>query len=186
MTYVLSRVTPPAKDPVSLREVRAQLRLDGDELDEQLDHLIWQAVDYYDGPHGYLGRAIISQTWKMTTDTFNGLRIPMPGVQSVSSVQYYDGDNALQTFASGYFVAVKGEEYTFLLDEGVSWPSIHNRPDAVQVTFVCGYGDNPSDVPATIRGDILRLITALEQNPEEDIQPPRFMLASERVARARF
>lgn len=67
------------------------------------------------------------------------LDIPFPPLQSVTSVVTYDrGNNASTYDASNYEVDLQsGRIY---LNEGSTWPSDLRAQDAVQVTYVAGYG----------------------------------------------
>ena len=75
------------------------------------------------------------------------LDIPFPPLQSVTSVVTYDrGNNALTFSASNYGVDLQsGRIY---LNEGETWPSDLRAQDAVEVTYVAGYGS--ASVPAPI------------------------------------
>jgi len=75
------------------------------------------------------------------------LDIPFPPLQSVTSVVTYDrGNNASTYDASNYQVDLQsGRIY---LNEGSVWPSDLRAQDAVQVTYVAGYGSG--SIPAPI------------------------------------
>ena len=75
------------------------------------------------------------------------LDIPFPTLQSVTSVVTYDrGNNASTYDASNYQVDLQsGRIY---LNEGSVWPSDLRAQDAVQVTYVAGYGSG--SIPAPI------------------------------------
>lgn len=154
-------ITPPAVLPVSLNDAKAHMQMetgaaDNGDFDVMLTSAIEAATQALDGYHGALGRALITQTWRVRlSEWLYPIRIPLRPVQSVV-VKYNDGSNVLQTLASN--------QYEFLTDylgpyiypvSGVSWPSPYVRGDAVQVDFVAGYGNNPADVPAPIRTAIL-------------------------------
>lgn len=75
------------------------------------------------------------------------LDIPFPPLQSVTSVVTYDrGNNASTYDASNYQLDLQsGRIY---LNEGSAWPSDLRAQDAVQVTYVAGYGSG--SIPAPI------------------------------------
>lgn len=75
------------------------------------------------------------------------LDIPFPPLQSVTSVVTYDrGNNASTYDASNYQIDLQsGRIY---LNEGSTWPSDLRAQDAVQVTYVAGYGSG--SIPAPI------------------------------------
>lgn len=75
------------------------------------------------------------------------LDLPFPPLQSVTSVVTYDRSNNASTFdASNYQVDLQsGRIY---LNEGSVWPSDLRAQDAVEVTYVAGYGSG--SIPAPI------------------------------------
>lgn len=153
------RVTAPATVPITLAEAKAHLRVDASDEDTLISSLIDAAVSHVDG-EGLLGRAMITQTWaEWVTASPGYVRLPMGPFQSLTSVEYYDSDNALQTatlsdfetWLDGDFVRVKPKE-------GSLWPTAFSRPDAIKITYVAGFGNEASDVPQGIRQALLMLI----------------------------
>ena len=61
----LKLITAPASTPVSLVEVKSYMRELTTDQDTLFTSLIAAATSYLDGPNGYLGRAIITQTWEL-------------------------------------------------------------------------------------------------------------------------
>lgn len=80
------------------------------------------------------------------------LDLPFPPLQSVTTVITYDrGNNAATFSASKYQVDLQsGRIY---LNEGETWPSDLRAQDAVQVTYVAGYGSGsvPDPILQAIR-----------------------------------
>lgn len=152
MRYVLAAA--PDAPVVTTAEARAQGIGASDDADDLVDALVAAAAGHLDGRAGILGRALVNQTWRLdvaSPDACGRIAIDMPNVGSVSSVKYLvDGDEAtwsttewrLGSVGNFYFVAPK---------TGYSWPSADDQEDAFRVTFVTGYGDAGSDVPAAIR-----------------------------------
>lgn len=157
---MLTLETAPAKLPVDMRDVKEQLRIDSDAEDAALDRLLRVATAYVDG-EGALGRALITQTWAQHVQrTVGDVKLQMLPFQSLTSVQYYDPDNVLQTATLSNFEVVGAANNKILRPkDGFTWPSTEDRPDAVKITYVAGYGDNPSDIPESIRHAILMLVT---------------------------
>lgn len=70
---------------------------------------------------------------------------------SVTSIRYYDTSDVQQTWsAADYMVDVLTEPARVVLAEGatVSSPPLATRPNAVEVTYQCGYGDLVAQLPA--------------------------------------
>lgn len=161
--YALERVTAPAAHFLEDARVWDHLRLSlsGSPAapDDEAQVAIYRdaAETHIDGAMGILGRAIITQTWRMKMDAFPAdptarIRIPLPPLQSVSSITYVDQNGSTQTLASsGYKVMAAGENPgSIALAYGQEWPSTREEPEAVTITFVCGFGDAASDVPAAV------------------------------------
>ena len=148
----------PTESPVSLLEAKAHLRVDGTEEDELIAALIDAAVSHLDGWSGILGHCLMEQTWRQDMHCLSScVRLPFPNVQSVT-VQYYDPDNVLQTVsAANYHLVNRVDGAALELAVTASWPNTYVRPDAVQITMVCGY----SSVPAAIKAAILLHVGAL-------------------------
>ena len=165
MTIAIAPVqtVAPTNTPVSLFVARAHLRVDGSEEDELIASLIDVAVSHLDGWSGILGRCLMTQTWRQDMGCFPPfLRLPFPNVQSVT-VQYYDASNALQTVsAANYFLVNRVDGAAVELASTASWPSHYLRPDAVQITMVCGY----TSVPPSIKAAILLHVAHLFVNRE--------------------
>lgn len=122
-----------------------------------------------DGEAGWLGRALLTQTWDLVLDWFPAcIEIPLPPLQSVSSIAYVDGDGATQTLSSSvYQVIDQGLWKPSLIVEAYqqSWPTTRDQPQAVTVTFVAGYGA-ASAVPAPIKSAIKLMVSHWYENRE--------------------
>lgn len=165
------RTVAPATYPVTLDELKAHLRIDHDDEDAQLSSYIAAATARLDGWSGVMGRCLVSQTWVWRIEEFPGrkwLELPFPGVQSLT-VAYYDPQNVLQTFASSNWQIVPGPVADMLmLEEFASWPSVADRPDAISITMVAGYGA-AADVPADVRQAVLMMAAGFYEF-REDVQ----------------
>jgi uncharacterized phiE125 gp8 family phage protein len=139
------------------------LRVDHDEDDAYISALIAAATDYLDGAFGVLGRALVTQTWQMGLADWpaaSAMVLPVPPVQAVTSVSYFDAGNAPQVLAAENYRLVASESRALIeLVDGVGWPESYSRSDAISVTFTAGYGDTADDVPEPIR-QAVRLLVA--------------------------
>lgn len=140
----LTLVTPPAATPVTLAEVKEHLRVSNTKSDSFLTALIAATTQHLDGRAGTLRRALVTQTWRVDAPDFpacRSLELPLPPLQSVTSVQYYDADGVLQTFDAANYRVIATDMFGHVeLVSGASWPVTQDRSDAVRVTFVAGYG----------------------------------------------
>lgn len=170
----LRLITPPAVEPVSLEEVKAHLRIADDDSDTLLPIYIAAARQWIDGNDGWLGRALVSQTWELTLDEFptSEIRLPLPPVQSVTSVKYDDGDGIEQAIDSAdYYLDTTGGVGWVVPLANVSWPATLAGVNTVRVRFVAGYA-TAADVPAPIRAAILLMVGHLFANREAVMSGP--------------
>lgn len=142
----------PAAEPVSVAEVRAWLDIGSEVADSTLTSLIAAARQDIDGAAGWLGRALVTQTWQLRMDRFpcGEIRLPLRPLQSVDSVVYADVDGVDQTISADDYAVETGEAALLLPAYGKSWPAARCFPGSVRVTYVAGYGA-AADVPEPIR-----------------------------------
>lgn len=161
----LTLVSGPAVAPVSLDEAKDHLRVEHFDDDTLIQRLVDTAIAYVDA-RGVLARAMISQTWAQTGYGWSGrVDLTLTPVQSLSAVKYFDTDNAEQTATLSDFRLIGGALNSYVEPVG-SWPQTFDRPDALKLEYVAGYGDAASDVPETIRNAILMLAGHWYENRE--------------------
>lgn len=162
----LKLITPPSTEPVTLTEVKSQLRIDSTTEDTYLGTLITAAREYCEM---FQNRAFVSQTWELTLDTWPcfPLKLPMPQLVSVTSIKYYDTANVETTWASSnYFVDVDSETGRVGLGYNISLPTTTLRPiNAVKIRYVAGYADAAA-VPLRTKQAILMLVGHMHENRE--------------------
>lgn len=164
---MLSQLSAPATEPLTLAEAKLHLRVDADLTDD--DTLISALiVSARQQAEHRTGRALVTQQWRLGLACFpdDSLELPKPKLQSVQSVTYLDGDGVRQTLA--------GTEYDVITDElvgrllpayGKAWPACRQHPGSVQVSYTCGYGA-ASDVPQSIKAWMLLAIGAWYEQRE--------------------
>ena len=147
----LELITAPAIEPVSLLEAKDHLRVEIDNDDAIITALITAARRYGEKIQA---RAYITQTWDWFVDEFPDLPfdVPLPPLQSITSIKFFDEDDVESTFSSGkYHVDTKGFLGRITLNSGESWPSTTLRPiNGVVIGLVAGYGAASTDVPEEI------------------------------------
>lgn len=159
----------PAVEPVFLQDIKMQTSLDALDVDRDdlLRGLISAAVDLLDGD-GELGRAMITQTWAQWVPQSPGVvRLAMGPFQSLTAIDYFDADGAIQSASTADFETRKaGDFVTVQPKSGAAWPRAATRLDAIRLTYVAGFGDAPSDVPQSIRHAIAMIVAHLFENRE--------------------
>lgn len=156
-------LTTPPTAAVTLIEAKDHLNVDHTDEDAKISFFIAAAVSELDGPTGYLGRCIATQTWTLSlTEWGDGLTIPLRPVASVS-VAYDDADAVAQVLdpASYRLVTNWGE------DARIEWigdlPALADGADyPVRIAAVCG----ESVAPADLRAAILLRVGDLYENRE--------------------
>jgi uncharacterized phiE125 gp8 family phage protein len=173
----LQLITAPTAEPISLVEARLHLRLDATGSpaahpdDSLVSSLITAVRQHLEGKDGWLGRALVTQTWELVLDEFpdNEIRIPLPALQSIVSIKYDDAAGAEQTVsASDYVIDVVSEPGWVLPVTGVSWPDTYDTVNAVRVRFTAGYG-NAASVPEAIKSAMKLIIGDLYENRQEAV-----------------
>lgn len=184
-------VTPPAVEPLTVDEARARSNLGSKVSDEVVQAFITAARQTIDGADGWLGRALITQSWLGSLDYFpacDGGRIfiPLPPLQEITSLSYLDGGGASVVVDPAAYQVVMGPRPYILPVYNSSWPAVTCRADAVTIEFTAGYGDAGADVPEPIRtaialmtGDFCDMATRnpyITQEIEEGIGSTRYMV----------
>lgn len=164
---MLTLVSPPAVEPVSVAEARAALALPSSIPDATISAALIASRQSIDGKNGYLRRALITQTWEQTLDCSPGLFVALllPAVQSVLSVANWDGEDWTDIPATEYRLS-KGDPDKLISRSG--WPS-GIGPRSFRVRYITGFGNAPADVPQAIRQAIILrarpIITSMTVDP---------------------
>ncbi|OJU02744.1 MAG: hypothetical protein BGN83_15955 [Rhizobium sp. 63-7] len=151
MTYAL--IAPPVAEPVTLAEVKAHLRLDGDDEDVLLGALVKVAREHLERCTGLL---MLSQAWRLYLDDWpvdGVIRIARGPVQSVETVVVYDeGGAALDVPLDGHVLDGGGRPARLVLNQCVKTARAVN---GIEIDFVAGFGDAAVEVPDTLRRAML-------------------------------
>ena len=165
--YPYKLVTGAAALAVSLVEIKAFLKLDASDTSEDafLTILIESAVDYAEK---YTRRDLINKTYITYRDDFEDLTtLRKSKLQSITHIKYYDVANILQTVSSGVYAITDEVDYSDIYRLTTQlWPTggVYNRPQAVQITFVSGYGAASSNLPSAFRNALMNHIAHLYAN----------------------
>lgn len=142
----------PTLEPISLDEIKRDLRVDHDDDNDSLIRMMAEARQFLEIR---LQSKFLTQTWEFIIDAFptNEIRLPFGPVQSVVSLNYDDEIGIEQTFPPAEYYLdnvsfrVAPEPWVFPV---TGWPATLNAVNAVRIRFVCGY-DAADKVPGPIR-----------------------------------
>jgi uncharacterized phiE125 gp8 family phage protein len=188
MTAIVT--TPPASEPVTLEEARAQVRLTGGAEEPLVGRLVAAARAHVERT---TRRALMTQGWRLYLDGWppgRVVRLPVAPVASVETVTVYDGDG----------VPVALDPQTYRLDGAAEPPRLKVAAGApagisgfngIEIDFTAGYGAAPANVPQPLRQAVLMLVAHWFEHREAAEDPGAFgvppgvaaLLASYRMLR---
>jgi uncharacterized phiE125 gp8 family phage protein len=155
--------TDPSNEPVTLAEAKTRLKIDNDDENTDITFMIQAAREAVEQR---TNRSLITQSRTMKMDYFPGsdtITLLNGPIQSVTSVKYYNTSEVLTTMsASDYWVDL----YADRLIIKNSWPSVYDMPNAVEIIYVAGYGDNASDIPGPLKNAIYMTLAHIHGNRE--------------------
>ena len=186
--YRFARITPPATEPLTLQQAKAQCRVVTDDENEAISDLIRAARSLCESEpsldSGGTGRACLTQTWDLILHRFPNwgrgeawsvgdgvlvsggvapVRIPKPPLQSVTSVTYVDPDGVVQVWNPSLYTVEtpsgdEAEPGSIAPVNGEGYPPTRTQPGAVTIRFVAGYGSTAAAVPAALTHGMKLLI----------------------------
>ncbi len=164
-TYVVT--TEPAAEPLTLDELKTRLRILSCDFDTELSQILTTSRRIVEED---ARRKFVTQTVKLYLDEFpvdNEIEINYAPVSSITSVEYYDQNGTLTTFASSnYWANLIESPPEVQLRQSKTWPTTElERPNSVIITFVAGYGA-ASAVPAAAKLAIVEYARSIWNNCE--------------------
>lgn len=103
-------------------------------------------------------------------DGLNQIVLPYAPLDSVTHVKYYDSSNTLITWVEGtdYSVHTFVNQKGFIeIKDGVSFPTLAERADAIQIKFKSSYGSG--NVPEAIKTGILLILGYMYEKREDSV-----------------
>jgi uncharacterized phiE125 gp8 family phage protein len=157
--------TAPTVEPVTLDEVKRQLRIiDETAEDTWLTSKIPSARERLESYHGW---AYVQRTYEGFLNNWpchkRYIEIPKPPLASVTSILYYGEDGTEYTFTD-FIVNSNRYPGRIVLKPKCEWPTEALQPEAgIKITFVAGYapdgtGDAAANVPQFIKDCICALV----------------------------
>lgn len=173
----LTLLQPPLKEPVTLADAKAFLRIEGSAEDELLKHLIKTARFAVEA---FTARALIYQTWRFTVnagfciaksvDGFltgnhrhheQGIELPRsPFVELLSCPKLIDSYRQFEL--KDYRLDTTGRVAKLFFGKELSLEA--SKESMIQVDFKAGYGLNHNDIPESLQHGILMMVADLFEN----------------------
>lgn len=159
----------PAVEPVTLEEQKEYSLIKHNQQDRILTLLIKAARRHLEQ---VASLALITQTRRWSLRKFPAsdrpLLLPYPPLQAVTSVTYIDAGDDSQTWDSAkYQVDSDSRPPQVLPVPDETYPAVHpDRLAAVQIMYVCGFGDAASAVPEDLRLAVMLHVNHAYENRE--------------------
>jgi len=161
----LFRTVDPAVEPVTLAEIKAQLRSAHDSEDELLGGLIRAARDEVERA---TSSALIAQNWRLVLDEWpesRAIRLPVSPMISLTEIRCYDGEGGEHQIAIEQFLPDGQAVPARLICPGTvaGAPVLRGRM-GIEIDYVAGFGDVPEDVPADLIQSLKTLVAYWYEN----------------------
>jgi uncharacterized phiE125 gp8 family phage protein len=159
----LTLKTAPAKQPITLEEVKAMLGLETDQeqFDGLLEGLISAAVESFENE---TNTRLLEQSWLQYFEDWpledDYIEVAYPPLVSITAIKYTTAAGAATTWASGnYTLSLTSKPGRVFLGYNLNWPTATLSPasNAIEVEFVCGY-ENENNVPWDIKNTLKLLV----------------------------
>jgi uncharacterized phiE125 gp8 family phage protein len=161
-------MTGPASEPVTLTEAKAHLRVDLTDDDATIARSIAAAREWVETA---TGRALITQTWRMTMDAWpdgEALTLTRPPVQAVTAVRTFGATGVASVWSGANYAMAFGAEPQRLVRLASAWPEPGRTRAGIEIDLTCGYGALAGDVPAALRQAVLLKTAQLYERRGED------------------
>lgn len=186
-------VTAEATDVVTTAQVKANLRIASDDSthDTQIGVCLDASISV---AKEYLQKSLINRTLKLSLDNIpfadsvlpnkegvtvgpfleyrkRSVSLPFSPLVSVTTVKTFNDSDVETTMASSrYYVDTASNYGRVILRTGETWDDMLRVGNAIEITYVAGYGSSASDVPAGIKQGIIVLASHYFENPEMTIR----------------
>ena len=159
--------TGPATEPVTLSEAKTQLRVEHNEENDLIAHLISVCRRKVEQE---TGRLLLTQTVSVRWDDWpiHGVfELPLYPAQSVTAFNYIDPDGALTLWPSeNYQTDFVGMCPRIMAKPDVDLPDLGDYANAIQVEYVGGE-TSTGNVPPELKHSILTTLSLLYERRED-------------------
>jgi len=162
----------PAAEPIDNADIKELLEISHTSDDTELTQLAKSARIWVEN---YCGRAMITQTRKAYfVDYEQFVLLPYSPIQSVTSVtrKRYDESDLLTADSDYYVQGNKNMFIRMISTETLNTKPGHSPKDRIsgwdlEIVYVCGYGDDDTDVPQDLREAMTELAAHWYESPKK-------------------
>lgn len=147
---MIERLTTQPTLPISSGDLKRALGVTGDEHDRDIEELQQAAVNVF---RRWTGREPVSTQYRLSLACWPN-RIPLPPLQSIESVSYYDVDGVDQTLNAADYQLVTSDisEAEFFPAPNAELPGVQQgRVNAVRIEFTAGDAEPLPEVKQFIK-----------------------------------
>jgi uncharacterized phiE125 gp8 family phage protein len=166
-------VTPPAAEPVSLAEAKAQLRVGHNDEDGLISALISSARRVTEARTGLL---LMAQVWTDFRDSWPAdgvIELPLWPVRVVDELAVFgEDDQKAPIDPAHYVVDTASRPARIMLRSSRQWPRPGRRLNGIGIRLQVGYGTAADSVPQPLRQAMLMLVAHWYANRGDDAPPP--------------
>lgn len=165
MWYAPSVIDPPAAEPLTVEEVKARLRVDSGDGDDDLAAMIMETRDHVEK---YCNIVLSRRDLALKCDEFGDFaRLPVAPAAEVLAVVYQDAAGVERTLDASVYEGAFGEfEGAIILKPGQAWPVI--QPGSrIELRLRVGY----ETLPGAVRHAMLVYIGEADKRRANDAVP---------------
>ncbi len=165
----IKQTVAPTISPITLEEAKEHMYISITEDDALIQAMIDTSTKITEN---YTGLQLNDATYVQALDNWEDIiTFLVNPIKSITSIEYYDTDNALQTLAITDFIL---DNYTIpnrlIKEENISLPDVKDRPNAILITFVAGLTTIDEPLKSYIKLEVAsfyenrEMFSALKQN----------------------
>lgn len=137
--WSLKQTVAPTSEPITVSEFNQHANIYVNDDDVWALGAIRAAREYAELVQQ---RQLLTATWRLSLDRFpdGEIKIPLPPLQSVSSIAYVDSSGTTTMLSSTqYLVSTDSEPGRITPAYSCYWPQTRTQMEAVKITFIAGY-----------------------------------------------
>jgi len=158
--------TEAARQPITLDEAKAHLRVTNTAEDDVITFMIKAATKWCERYSGY---TFVNTVYQLNMDDFppdDIIVLPKYPLAGVTSIKYYNDEDTQVTFDSDNY-RVDTTSIPGRVEYVTSWPGVYDKINTIEILFTAGYGTDPADVPDDMKAAIKIMLGHLYEHRQE-------------------